>query len=365
MKAVCASRFAGNVITLSVLLFTAASSSAQTPPITNTPPLVAIVSPQSGATFTAPADISIIADTHDAEGAVSSVEFFAGTTSLGVSSNYAVVDPLPFQPPPPMPYPILAFFFDWTNVPAGDYILTAVATDSGGLMATSAPVHIVVGGIITPLPPIVSIFAPDPIAVEGTNFIRFTPPTAVTNYLKGTNTATFLVRRAGDTKSDLRVFYSIGGTASNGVDYVKIPNQVTIPAGKSFALIVINPIDDTDLVPHRFDTVVLALTLPPTAGPGPYPYSIGWPRKAAAIILEDHDLPVPFAGVLPDGCFRFSRPGLNGVNFCLQVSTNLTDWVPVCTNTVVKGEIGFVDPEAAELGTRYYRTVPVTGTPLY
>ena len=38
--------------------------------------------------------------------------------------------------------------------------------------------------------------------------------------------------------------YDIGGTASNGVDYVALPGFVTIPPGERRALITIVPIDD-------------------------------------------------------------------------------------------------------------------------
>ena len=50
-----------------------------------------------------------------------------------------------------------------------------------------------------------------------------------TNY--GPKTATFTVRRQGETNDGLTVPYGIGGTASNGVDYAAIPGFVTIPSG--------------------------------------------------------------------------------------------------------------------------------------
>jgi len=82
-------------------------------------------------------------------------------------------------------------------------------------------------------PPVVNIVARDPFASEGTNFW-------------GTNTATFVVRRSDGTNTDLTVFYDIGGTASNGVDYVALPGSVTIPAGRHSARIVVVPLDDAD-----------------------------------------------------------------------------------------------------------------------
>ena len=56
------------------------------------------------------------------------------------------------------------------------------------------------------------------------------------------------------------VSYAIGGTASNGVDYLALPATVTIPAGQRKATIVVVPIDDS--LPERIETVVLALRLP-------------------------------------------------------------------------------------------------------
>jgi hypothetical protein len=49
----------------------------------NTPPTVRITSPVNGATFTAPATITINADARDSDGSVAKVEFFQGNTKLG------------------------------------------------------------------------------------------------------------------------------------------------------------------------------------------------------------------------------------------------------------------------------------------
>ena len=249
-------------------------------PPTNLPPVVRMVSPANGSVFHAPINLPLFAFANDPDGAVSSVEFFAGTNSLGLGQRLPVVTPLAGGgiviggPVPPI-YPTNLFFLIWSNAPVGAWALTAVATDNGGASTTSAPpVNIAILPSLPPptnRPPIVNIVATDPVAIEGTNCWVWpgetnSPPTwgawptavcrPVTNC--GPKIATFTVRRFGDTNSDLTLPYSIGGTASNGVDYVALPGSVTIPAGERRALITIVPIDDGP--PDVNKTVILALT---------------------------------------------------------------------------------------------------------
>ncbi len=91
----------------------------------NAPPTVAISRPTNGAAFTAAADITITAEASDSDGKVSLVEFFQNDTELGGVTNSAYV-------------------FTWTNVSAGNYTLTAKATDDRGEVAVSAPINIIV-----------------------------------------------------------------------------------------------------------------------------------------------------------------------------------------------------------------------------
>ena len=93
----------------------------------NTPPTVSLSAPANGATFAAPWTGTIQASAADADGTVVKVEFFAGATSLGVVNN-------------PGPTPSITV----TNLPGGNYTLTAVATDNGGATTTSAGVTITV-----------------------------------------------------------------------------------------------------------------------------------------------------------------------------------------------------------------------------
>ena len=97
---------------------------AQTVPIGN-PPTVAINSPPNAAAFTAPATVEIIAAATDTDGTISKVEFLRGATKLGEDSS--------------APYAFTA-----SGLAAGNYSLTARATDNDGNVVTSAVVAIAV-----------------------------------------------------------------------------------------------------------------------------------------------------------------------------------------------------------------------------
>src|SRR5215469_7023593 len=250
------------------------------------PPLVKITSPTNGAMFVAPVNIPVSATAASSNADVVRVDFFADDHFIGADTGTDKAE----------------YDITWSNAIPGFYILRAVATDSLGGKGFSPPVFISVIGIVPPPTnvPVVTIYARDPIAVVGTNCLGvYTNPTAVAaNRLAVTNTATFVVRRAGPTNTDLTVFYSIGGTASNGEDYVTLPGTVTIPAGKYAAPIVVVPLVED--VPECPETVVLALQEPTNL---PVTYVIGWPDKAAAIIIDCDFLP-PATSVLCAGQFH-------------------------------------------------------------
>src|ERR1022692_4780287 len=98
--------------------------------------------PTNGQAFTAPANVGIHAWVIDSN-LVQTVQYFSGTTSLGTVTNTASVMLTNTGAANP-------FFLLWSNVSAGSYTLTAVATDAAHLTATSPPVNITV---LTPPPP--------------------------------------------------------------------------------------------------------------------------------------------------------------------------------------------------------------------
>lgn len=103
------------------------------------PPTISITNPPNDATFSAPASFTLAATTSDSDGTVTNVEFLNGASSLGnvTSSPYSI------------PVGSLA---------AGDYTLSAIATDNNGLSATNS----ITVFVVTPVPIVISgpVFLP-------------------------------------------------------------------------------------------------------------------------------------------------------------------------------------------------------------
>jgi hypothetical protein len=95
------------------------------------PLAINLTSPAVGQTWTAPATIPLVAvATKPDTTTIAQVEFFNGTTSLGkVASS---------------PY-----YLNWTNVLGGVYSISATVTDNAGGIATSLPVAVTVGPVIS------------------------------------------------------------------------------------------------------------------------------------------------------------------------------------------------------------------------
>ena len=106
------------------------SGAAPAPPPSNLPPTVALTAPLAGATFTAPAAITLTATASDPENALAKVDFYNGSTLLGSDTT--------------APYS-----FSWSAVPVGTYQVKAVATDANGATATSTIVSVTVGSATT------------------------------------------------------------------------------------------------------------------------------------------------------------------------------------------------------------------------
>ncbi len=97
----------------------------------NSAPSVSLTAPINATIFTAPATITISASASDSDGSVARVEFYQGASLIGSSTA--------------APYSMT-----WTNVPAGSYAISAVATDNAGARTTSGSVGVTVKAPATP-----------------------------------------------------------------------------------------------------------------------------------------------------------------------------------------------------------------------
>ena len=96
----------------------------------------------------------------------------------------------------------------------------------------------------------------------------------------GADPGKFTVSRAGSsTASDLMVTYSVGGTATGGTDYQKLPLSVTIPAGKTSATILVTPRNDR--LAEANECVIVTLVTSTD-------YTTGFPNSAT-VTIKDND----------------------------------------------------------------------------
>ncbi|MBL9126096.1 MAG: hypothetical protein JNL97_00545, partial [Verrucomicrobiales bacterium] len=104
----------------------------------------------------------------------------------------------------------------------------------------------------------------------------------------------FTVKRSGSTASPLTVLALYSGTATAGIDYSKLPNQITIPEGKSETTLDVVALDDALL--EGVESVVVELVQPPilidplaAALPPPPTYLIDGEKSRAEVKIHDAD----------------------------------------------------------------------------
>ncbi len=92
------------------------------------------------------------------------------------------------------------------------------------------------------------------------------------------SSGTFTIARSGSVVDPLTVFFSVTGTASNGIDYTSVSSQTVIPAGTNATALVITPIDD-DLVEGP-ETVSVTLNTNSA-------YALGSPASALITLVDN------------------------------------------------------------------------------
>ncbi|MDR3713335.1 MAG: discoidin domain-containing protein, partial [Puia sp.] len=88
-------------------------------------PSVSLTAPADGANYTEGDSVVLQATASDSGGTISQVQYYQGTTLLGSSTT-------------------LPYTFAWKQVPEGEYVVTAKATDIYGYSAASTPINVYV-----------------------------------------------------------------------------------------------------------------------------------------------------------------------------------------------------------------------------
>ena len=128
----------------------------------NVPPTVALTTPANGSVFAAPASFTLTAKASDSDGSVTNVQFLQGATVLGNS----------ITPP---------YSASVSNLPAGSYTFSAVASDNGGSKATDT---------IS-----ISVVTPGPISLSASEFL---PPASFQFSYSATVGLSYVVQRSPD-----------------------------------------------------------------------------------------------------------------------------------------------------------------------
>ncbi|HUW29653.1 MAG TPA: Ig-like domain-containing protein [Sulfuriferula sp.] len=115
---------------------TSTSASVTVNPV-STAPTVTLTAPTDGATYIAPASVTLSATAAESGGTISRVDFYSGPILLAAATA--------------VPYS-----YTWSNIPVGSYTFTAVATDIRNVSATSSPVSVTIGA--APATPIYYIY---------------------------------------------------------------------------------------------------------------------------------------------------------------------------------------------------------------
>jgi hypothetical protein len=246
--------------------------------------------------YTAPASITLSATASDSDGTVARVEFYNGATKLGEKTS-------------------APFTFNWTNVPAGNYTLTARAFDDDGAAATSSAVN-------------VSVRTPSALTLT-TNGTTFFSPARI-NFTASVNASIGTIQRVE--------FYA--GSERLGVDS-------SSPYTLSWA----------DVPPGTYTLTAVAIGSQGTPAATSVPVSVtvnpGGPQSP-----PPSDFVVPSmtsATRLANGDFQFDVTGPVG-QFCeVWVSGDLRMWTLLTSAENTTGTLRIVDPAAGQFIKRFYR----------
>ncbi|MDB6055851.1 MAG: hypothetical protein JWN25_3374 [Verrucomicrobiales bacterium] len=254
------------------------------------PPTVQLTSPADGASFGAPATVTLTADAAQPNGIITNVRFFVGTDPVGNDDQ--------------APY-----FASASRLAAGNYLVSAVATDGSGRTATSSVVNITV----TNIPPQVTLTNP----VNSASYPLCSSFTLIPEIIAGSGSITDVTFYNGTTVMFTRL-------------------------APPYTFIVTNAMEAAYAFSVRVrDSVGQSVT-----------------SKIVNVTTVNPPLHTLIGGFESPGQIEFCFTGIPGTNYVFEATANLFEpivWVPVQTSRVVNSALIFSDSNVNSFKQRFYR----------
>jgi len=246
-----------------------------------------IQKPAPESQFTSPATIPIEVIAVDPRADIRRVEFYANEKFIDRSEHLTKEAVIPGRP--------ISHRFEWEDVGAGVYTITAKAVDFFQKPVGSPPVRITVKRVVEET--WITVETGKSQATETGNLKE--------------RSLVFVITRKGPLSIELPVDYTLGGTAQNGVDYRKLDGRLVIPAGAVSAELTVEALPDS--VTEADETVEVAIKPPACIEiypPPPECYQVGDPSTAFGFIREA-TAPAPNQRVLvkQGSIWRYSNDG--------------------------------------------------------
>jgi hypothetical protein len=141
----------------------------------------------------------------------------------------------------------------------------------------------------------------------------------------------FQIGRTGSTATALKVFYTVGGTATPGSDYVALSGSATIPIGSSAVNLPLSILDDT--LVEGDETIIV--TISPSAT-----YFVGSQKSATILIMDDERPIVTIVATVATVAEASPTPGIFTVTRTGPTTAPLTVQLSVA-GTALQGVAGF------------------------
>ena len=279
------------------------------------PPFVQWLSPSNDMLLQMPQQVTLQAAATDPDGAIVEVEFWDGTNSLGVITT--------------PPYALL-----WSNATVGTHALRAVATDDRG--ATTAADTI----LLTVLP---LNQAPSVQWLSPTNESILQRPQPMT-----------LQATASDLDGTVARVEFRDGTNSLGV--VSNPPYSLLWSNPTVGTHTLSAVATDDRGTASSELITVTVSVTPT---NEAPLTI---QSVQFVAIQEP--PVTKSALDPANSeFQLQIAGRDGSIVVVEASTDLSNWVPISTNTLVNGVVVSADADSRKFNIRFYRARQATQTP--